>query len=161
MGRLIAQLIAREPGAPWRLVASPLIRTRQTAAAVSEATGLPVDYDPRLMEIGCGAWEGRLRSELTDIDPATPMMDWIFGAPGGGETFEDVFGRAQSFLADLPPEPERRVIVVSHGVLGRLMRGAYAGLSREVMLDLDVPQDAIHRLQNGQIDRFDCEPLEA
>ena len=38
--------------------------------------------------------------------------------------------------------------------------GAYVGLSREATLDLDVPQDAVHRLQNGQIDRFDCEPLE-
>lgn len=40
------------------------------------------------------------------------------------------------------------------------MRGVYMGLSREVMLDLDVPQDAVHRLQNGQIDRFDCEPVD-
>jgi len=40
------------------------------------------------------------------------------------------------------------------------MRGAYVGLDREAMLDLDVPQDAVFRLQNGQIDRLDCEPVE-
>lgn len=160
MGRLIADLIAREPGAPWRLVASPLVRTRQTAAAVAEATGLPVDYDPRLMEIHCGAWEGRLWDDIRRDDPDRSYDGERFFRSPGGESFDQVMDRATSFLADLPSEPERRVIVVSHGVLGRLMRGAYAGLSRAAMLDLDVPQDAVHRLQNGQIDRFDCEPVE-
>lgn len=28
------------------------------------------------------------------------------------------------------------------------------------MLALEIPQDAVFRLQNGQIDRFDCEPLD-
>jgi broad specificity phosphatase PhoE len=51
-------------------------------------------------------------------------------------------------------------VVVSHGAAGRVMRGSYVGLSRDAMLDLDVPQDAVYRLQNGQIDRFDCEPVE-
>jgi len=77
-----------------------------------------------------------------------------------GETFEDVHARAASWLNDLPPEGERRVIAVSHGVWGRLLRGAYAGLDRQATLDQEVPQDAIYRLQNGQIDRFDCEPVE-
>ena len=36
-------------------------------------------------------------------------------------------------------EPERRLIVVSHGIAGRLLRGAYAGLSREDTLAQDVP----------------------
>lgn len=159
MAGLIADLVAREPGAPWRLVASPLVRTRQTAAVVSAATGLPVEFDARLAEIACGVWEGRLRSEITDIDPNAPMGEWIFSAPGG-ETFEDVMDRATSWLADLPPEPERRVIAVSHGVWGRLARGAYAGLDRPATLNQDVPQDSVYRLQNGQIDRFDCEPLD-
>lgn len=160
MGGLVADLIAREPGAPWRLVASPLVRTRDTAAAVAEATGLPVEHDPRLMEIHCGEWEGRLWDDIRRDEPDRSFDGERFFHSPGGETFDQVMARAQGFLDDLPPEPDRRVIVVSHGVLGRLMRGAYAGLSRADMLALDVPQDAIHRLQNGQIDRFDCEPVE-
>jgi broad specificity phosphatase PhoE len=57
-------------------------------------------------------------------------------------------------------EPERRLIVVSHGIAGRLLRGAYGGLSREETLAQDVPQDALYRLSAGQIDRLDCEPVE-
>jgi probable phosphoglycerate mutase len=158
MAGLAAELVAREPG-PWRLVSSPIGRARRTAQAVAAATGLPLDTDERLAEICCGEWEGRLRAEIADVDPTLPMMDWIFSAPGG-ETFDDVMGRARAWLGDLPPEPGRRVIAVSHGIWGRLLRGAYAGLDRATTLAQDVPQDAVFRLQNGQIDRFDCEPVD-
>jgi broad specificity phosphatase PhoE len=159
MARLAADLVAREGGA-WRLTASPIGRARRTAEAVARATGLAVETDPRLAEVCCGEWEGRLRAEVAEIHPERfATGEWFFGAPGG-ETFEDVHARAVSWLADLPPESERRVIAVSHGVTGRLLRGAYAGLDRHATLAQDVPQDAIYRLQNGQIDRFDCEPVE-
>jgi probable phosphoglycerate mutase len=67
-----------------------------------------------------------------------------------------VWARVSAWLADQPPEPERRVIAVSHGVTGRLLRGAYAGLSRHETLMQDVPQDAVFRLANGRIERIDC-----
>ncbi len=159
MARLAAELVAREGGG-WRLVASPIGRAQRTAEAVARATGLAVETDPRLAEVCCGEWEGRLRAEVAEIHPERfATGEWFFGAPGG-ETFEDVHARAASWLNDLPPEGERRVIAVSHGVWGRLLRGAYAGLDRQATLDQEVPQDAIYRLQNGQIDRFDCEPVE-
>jgi probable phosphoglycerate mutase len=159
MAGLVADLI-RLDGGPFRLVASPIGRARRTAALVAEATGLAVELDERLAEIGCGEWEGRLRSEIAHIHPEVfRTREWFFGAPGG-ETFEDVTARASAWLADLEPEPARRVIVVSHGVWGRLLRGVYAGLDRQATLDQDVPQDAVYRLQNGQIDRFDCEPVQ-
>jgi broad specificity phosphatase PhoE len=64
------------------------------------------------------------------------------------------------WLAEQVAEPERRLIVVSHGIAGRLLRGAYAGLSPVDTLELDVPQDALYRLHAGQVDRFECEPVE-
>ena len=160
MARLAAELVARE-GGHWRLVASPIGRAQRTAEAVSRATGLRVETDARLVEICCGEWEGRLRSELAELHPERFQSgEWFFGAPGG-ETFEDVYGRAESWLGDLPPAAERRVIAVSHGVLGRMIRGAYGGIDRRAILAQDVPQDAIYRLHDGQIDRFECEPVES
>ena len=82
----------------------------------------------------------------------------IFRGPGG-ETYEQVLARVESFLADLPPEPERRMVVVSHGASGRVLRGLYAGLPKHDVLTLDVPQDAIFRLVAGNIHRLDCEPV--
>lgn len=157
MAGLVRDLIGRETG-PWRLVSSPLPRAKQTAAEVAAATGLPLETDERLMEIGCGEWEGRTWAEVSAGRKASPRH-WIFDAPGG-ERHEEVEARISAFLADLPPEPGRRVVVVSHGAAGRVMRGVYAGLPREAMLDLEVPHDAVFRLQSGQIDRFDCEPVE-
>ena len=159
MAGLVADLVKRD-GGDFRLVASPIGRAHRTAAMVAEATGLPIELDDRLKEIGCGEWEGKLRSDVAHIHPEIfKTREWFFGAPGG-ETFEDVTARAADWLAGLPPEPERRVIAVSHGVWGRLCRGAYAGFGRQATLDQDVPQDAVYRLQNSQIDRFDCEPVE-
>ena len=65
-----------------------------------------------------------------------------------------------SWLADQPPEPQRRTIAVSHGVAGRLLRGVYAGLSRQETLNQDVPQDAIYRLVAGNIHRIDCKRID-
>jgi probable phosphoglycerate mutase len=159
MASLVADLVRREPADRWRLVASPIGRALRTAERVAHATGLPIETDDRLKEISCGEWEGRLRADVAHIHPEIfKTREWFFGAPGG-ETFEDVAGRVAHWLQSLPPEPQRRVIAVSHGVTGRLLRGAYAGLGRQATLDQDVPQDAVYRLQGGQIDRFDCEPV--
>ena len=78
----------------------------------------------------------------------------------GGETYEDVHARVADWLSSLPAEPERKVIVVSHGGSGRVVRGAYLGLSRAETWAQDVPQDAVFRLASGAVARFDCEPAE-
>lgn len=160
MADLLHDLVAREPSPDWRIVASPLRRTRRTAAAISVRLGLPVEIDERLVEIDVGAWSGRLRDEVGRENPELfKSREWFFGAPGG-ETYENMMGRLAGWLADQAPEAERRLIVVSHGVAGRFLRGAYAGLSREALLAQDVPQDAIFRLRGGQVDRLDCEPVD-
>lgn len=159
MGALLHDLIRRDPPAPWRLVASPLRRARHTAEAIGARLGLALDLDERLVEIDVGEWSGRLRDEVHGENPHLVGDDaWGFYAPGG-ETYEAMSTRLTAWLQEQAAEHERRLIVVSHGVAGRLLRGAYAGLSREETLRLDIPQDAVFRLSNGQIDRFDCEPL--
>jgi broad specificity phosphatase PhoE len=161
MAGLLADLVACEAEGEWRLVSSPLGRARQTAQAIGARLGLPVEIDERLAEIAFGDWEGLVRD---DVAPQHPELfasrEWLVSPPGG-ETFEDVAGRVRSWLADQPPEPGRRVIAVSHGVTGRILRGCYAGLSRRDALMQDVPQDAVFRLADGQIHRFDCGPLES
>jgi probable phosphoglycerate mutase len=160
MADLLHDLIARDPPAPWRIVASPLRRARDTAGIIGARLGLPVAFDDRLMELTIGEWEGRLRADLARENPeALAHPDWFFSAPGG-ETYERLMARVSAWLAEQTAVPERRVIVVSHGIAGRLLRGAYAGLAREQVLALDVPQDALYRLRAGQIDRLDCEPVE-
>lgn len=159
MAKLLTGLVAADSPGSWRLVSSPLGRARQTADVIAASLGVTVEIDERLAEIAFGEWEGRLREEVAPQHPelfATP--EWLFSPPGG-ETYEDVRARVVGFLQDLPPEPARRVIAVSHGVTGRVLRGVYAGLSRADTLMQDVPQDAVFRLLGGEIARIDCPPV--
>lgn len=158
VGRLLQRIVGKPDG--WRLVASPLGRTQATAAIIGKTLRLPVETDPRLTEISFGEWDGRLRDELALEHPkAFASQDWRFAAPGG-ESYEAVHARLADWLASQPPEHSRKLIVVSHGGAGRVLRGAFMGLSREALWDMEIPQDAVYRLANGSIERFDCEPAE-
>lgn len=160
MGGLVRDLIRIDGAEGWRLISSPLGRAWATANEVARATGLTVELDERLAEVACGAWEGLLREDVIAAEGESPSGgELIFRGPGG-ETFDDVSARVAAFLADLPPEPDRRVVVVTHGAAGRVLRGLYAGMPKETVLGLEVPQDAVYRLMAGQVDRFDCEPVD-
>ena len=41
------------------ILSSPLIRAADTARHISEITGIPVRYEPRLIEQNFGIWEGK------------------------------------------------------------------------------------------------------
>lgn len=157
--RAVGDLLKRQMGghSGWRLVASPLGRAQHTAQIIGEQLGLPIETDRRVIEVSFGQWDGRLRDELSAEFPETfGRGDWQFAAPGG-ETFESVENRIADWLADLPPEPQRKVIVVCHGGSGRVVRGAYLRLPRAQTWAQPVPQDAIYRLASGASERLDCE----
>jgi probable phosphoglycerate mutase len=157
VARRLAELTRGEPG--WRVISSPLGRARRTAGFVARAVGAEVEEDRRLIELSWGDWDGRLRRELEAAHPeAFGRSGWAFDAPTG-ETYEQVCARMADWLASLPPEPDRRVIAVSHGVAGRVLRGVYARLEKDRTVEQDVPQDAVYRLHGGRIGRIDCEPL--
>lgn len=159
MGDMLFDLLRRDPPADWRIVASPLRRARDTAEAIGARLGLSVTTDERLVEIDVGEWSNRLREDVRGENPHLVGDDaWGFHAPGG-ETYEAMMARITDWLDEQVAEPERRLIVVSHGVAGRLLRGVYAGLSKAETLRQDIPQDAVYRLMAGQVDRFDCEPV--
>lgn len=128
--------------------ASPLGRARQTISIITSVGKFPPTiWDDRLAEVSLGSWDG-----LTDVDidaqwpglldGATPF-DWFFRSPDG-ERYDAAVDRATRWLDDL-----RGVVVVSHGLIGRVIRGAYLGWSREAALCLPVPQDVIWRLAGG------------
>ncbi|WP_454715732.1 histidine phosphatase family protein [Caulobacter segnis] len=159
MADLLYDLIQRDPPAEWRIVASPLRRARDTAETIGARLGLPVAFEDRLLEISVGDWSNRLRDEVKAENPALLTdPEWAFKSPNG-ETYEAIMDRVSGWLADQAPEPERKLIVVSHGIAGWMLRGAYAGMPREQVIRLDTPQDAIFRLSGGQVDRLNCAPV--
>lgn len=154
MADLLADLVEREAG-PWRMVSSPLGRAVATAEIFSARLGLPFTHDARLREHSMGSWDGLLATEFvprfrTDV----PAYKRAFHTPDG-ETLDSLTERLSAFLTEAASTGH--VIAVSHGSAGRVLRGLAGGLDREAMLTLEVPHGAVFRLQNGQVDRFDCD----
>ena len=92
-----------------RLIASPLLRTKQTAEIISEIVGLKVLVDERLSERDLG--------KLNNM-PAPSGEDWhkndiLTGYPSGFEPWESLRGRMSLFINDLPEAST--TIIVSHG----------------------------------------------
>ncbi|MEW2040763.1 bifunctional RNase H/acid phosphatase, partial [Streptomyces sp. NPDC005534] len=86
--RAATALAAR--GTVQAVVASPLARTRETAAVVAARLGLDVTIEDGLRETDFGAWEGLTFGEVRDRYP-DDMNAWL-GSPdveptGGGESF--------------------------------------------------------------------------
>jgi broad specificity phosphatase PhoE len=156
MGRRLADELA-DP-ARWTVYASSLGRARQTALLVCEQLGLPADrivWDDRLMELGMGEWESCQIPELRLAHPEldTGKGDWYLQAPGA-ESFESIQRRAHQWLQD--PAIAERAIVISHGLLGAMLRGIYADLDYEATWSQELPQDAFYKLQDGHITRLAC-----
>ncbi|WP_297576551.1 histidine phosphatase family protein [uncultured Deefgea sp.] len=144
----------------WPVFASPLGRAMQTAELVCAELGLAsrsIQPEPRLIEVGFGEWEQQQVQTLhTQYPHLATLPDWYFQAPGC-EPYADVVQRLENWLADdtLPDQ----LIVVAHGLLGRILRGIYAQLSPAALWAQDMPQDAFFRLQNGSLTRIECLPL--
>jgi broad specificity phosphatase PhoE len=157
-GETLRGLTAPEEG--WRIVSSPLGRARATAQAIRDALGWgEIELEPRLIELSWGDWDGRLRTDLQAHHPeAFGQSGWAFEAPTG-ESYDSVHARMADWLGSLDPEPDRRIIAVSHGVAGRVLRGVYADLTRAATVAQDVPQDAIYRLSGGMLERIACEAV--
>ncbi|MGY3903181.1 histidine phosphatase family protein [Aeromonas lusitana] len=142
----------------WTLYASPLGRARQTAEFVCQQLGLDSDriiWDERLVELGMGEWESCRVPDLLEDHPTLNISqpDWYLQAPEG-ESHQSIQRRAQSWLMD--PAIAERAIVVSHGLLGAMLRGAYADLDYATTWSQDLPQDAFFKLSGGRIERIKC-----
>lgn len=143
------------------IFASPLGRVRQTADIIAKATGISHDiqFDPRLMEISMGSWDGMTDYEIDMEWPNARIgldrFEWFFHAPDG-ENYGAFAKRLSEALDALATHPAETKVIVSHGVAGRVLRGLYGGFDRAEALRLDVPQDAFFRLASGRISRIDC-----
>lgn len=146
----VAQLLGEQISdvGSFELQFSPLGRTQETARRVLNVLPVASRDDIRLMEVTIGCWDGLTKFEINTEFPGmldgSDAFDWYFRSPDG-EGFDAACKRAKSWLADV----RKPTIAVSHGLFGRVIRGVYAGLSKQEMLQLPVPQDGFHWLVDG------------
>ncbi|MFI6338078.1 histidine phosphatase family protein [Streptomyces sp. NPDC050535] len=114
--RAATALAAR--GTIQAIVASPLTRTRQTAAAVAARLGLEVVVEEGLRETDFGAWEGMTFGEVRERYP-DDMKAWLASPDaqptGGGESFAATANRISATRDKLTAAyAGRTVLLVTH-----------------------------------------------
>jgi isoleucyl-tRNA synthetase len=127
-----------------RIIASPLLRGKQTAEAVAEGLGLSKDaisYDERLREVGFGVLNGRPIAEYLAL---FQNMDEFMGMrPEGGESWADMRRRLGEFLYDVERTYiNETILVVTHGSPLRMLSAVSRGLTiSEFLHDWDTARD--------------------
>lgn len=119
----LGQRLTREAVA--HVFSSPFLRTAQTAQAVAQALGLPVNIEPGLSEWLSAEWFpeppellslDRLAKEFPRIDPLYAPR----GAAAHGETGEAALARSGATVVRLVAEFAGNIVLIGHGasVLG-------------------------------------------
>jgi probable phosphoglycerate mutase len=120
---------------PTRIVSSDLSRAADTATALAEVCGVPVETDPRLREMQFGAREGLTWDEAWERMPEA-MRAWLDGDESkveGSETHAQAgerFAAAVREHADALGEDDL-LVVVAHGAVSRVGTCAFVGLPED------------------------------
>ncbi len=141
--------------AVWnRIVTSPLRRCREFAEALGERHSIPVAVEPRLREVGFGAWEGRPPAEIEHEDPG--ILDRFYSnpiryRPTGAEPLDAFRARVGAAFDDLIAAcPDEHLLIVAH-----------AGVIRAVIAHiLNTPPEAMYRMtvDNAGLTRIRTHP---
>ena len=121
-----------------RILASPMQRTQDTAAALGRRLGLHVETEQRAREVDFGEWEDLTAPEAFAMSGELfhRWDDGVERAPGG-ESLGDVVARMAGFVADLATEHAqlcatndvpRTIAIVSHSVAIRSFVAAAMGM---------------------------------
>ncbi|CAL1240587.1 histidine phosphatase family protein [Candidatus Methylocalor cossyra] len=149
-----AQMRAAIGGArPWDVIfSSPLSRCFDFAEELSARSGIPLEVDERLKEIGFGVWQGKTREEITQYDPGLLQRfyrDPLTHRPDGAEGLAEFRTRIVSAWNDiLARHAGRHILIVCH-----------AGTIRMVLSHiLEIPLANLFRIKVGhaRITRIEC-----
>lgn len=134
-GRAQARALAerwQSEGAKFDLIiASPLIRARETAETIATALGAEVELDSILLERHIGEMEG-LTAEEVRRRPQPPYVTPYDPIGGGGEGDWALFLRAGQALHNLLRRSPGSYLIVSHGGLLNQLMNAIIGIAPHV-----------------------------
>jgi broad specificity phosphatase PhoE len=131
--------------------ASPLVRARESAAPIAAAQGLAVTFESDFREMCFGDWEGLTRDEVERRFPDDYKV-WLtaperFARPGS-ETVAAVAGRVGRALAELRATHHgETVVLVSHGIVTRLIVLQALGLGPERLWSVDASPAGISEIE--------------
>ena len=103
---------------------SPMLRTRQTADAISNETGVSYEIDERLIEQNFGKFEGVERS---NEEYQAAKREYFVRYPGG-ESYFDMAARVFPLIKELEG---KNALVVTHGGICRIICSYFNDMGNE------------------------------
>ncbi len=132
---------------------SPLRRALSTAQVLAEAHSVDIQIMEDLGEMHLGSWEGM---HVREVKAAFPELwrQWIKDPTGirmpGGEQLEDVQVRAVAALDEVVrTNPGRRVALVTHQVVVRLLVAHCLGVSPSIYRRIEVSNASITAIREA------------
>ena len=144
--------LARRLPRPARWLASPLVRTQRTAAAIFRA-GYPereLEIVPGLIELAFGAWQGMVHHAVPPLLTEPPHAFWPLSGterPPRGESMADGIARVGETLERLARTyAGEDLVAVSHGGAIRCAIAHAVGISPDNALHFSVENISLTRL---------------
>ncbi len=143
-----AERIAALAKKPAAVYASPLERTRETAAPIAKALGLRVRAAAGLIEVDVGNWTEKPLKRLYRAREWPTVQRWPAGFRfPGGESFAEMSVRSMdAVLALVAEHPGQTIVAVSHADPIKAVVAAAAGMPLDLMQRLVVSPCSISAL---------------
>ena len=127
------RLASELPEGIHAIVASPMLRARQTAEPAAQRLGLPLRLDADFRERDIGVFEGLTEAEAAKRYPELAARHAAYRwdeEPPGAEATRAVVARVERGLQRLRSQHDNQtVLLVSHGFVVRCLRFLIDGLS--------------------------------
>jgi alpha-ribazole phosphatase/probable phosphoglycerate mutase len=136
----------------WQVVvSSPLQRCAEFAAELAANAGIPLETEARLKEISFGEWEGLTHQEVRQSAPDSLDRFWhdpLRCPPPGGEHLEAFNSRVMASWNELlGRHTGKKILVVAHGGVNRLILCHTLQIPMQHMFRLDVPFAGLSRIR--------------
>jgi probable phosphoglycerate mutase len=138
---------------PFKVFSSPLGRAKESCYIICDELGIDksrIIFDERLSEFNYGIFEGKTKDECQELYPQVLAQreanKWSYQIENG-ESYLLVSERVKSWLSSLSSDS---VLVVAHEMVNRVLRGIYANLDNNRILELRQANDMVLKLENSE-----------
>jgi probable phosphoglycerate mutase len=151
-GRAQAEAVATRIGAldkaPTAIYASPLERTRETAAPIASTLGLRIRTARGLIEADVGDWTEKSLARLYKTKEWPTVQRWPSGFRfPGGESFTEMSARSMTAVLGLVADhPGETIVAVSHADPIKAIVAAAAGIPLDLMQRLVISPCSVSAL---------------
>lgn len=141
-----------------RIVASPFLRTKETADMIAEILGVKdVVTDGRLKENGLGIYDGWTVENYLKENNTVDFLKFT-RRPEGGETHQEIMNRMMSCLYDEEKnQTGKTVLFVTHGGPARMMIAGAALCTEEEVIADEIREHTEMYIKNGEIKKLDVQ----